>query len=84
MLTEKLVNHFRHSIIATAALADRQKCMSMPIKKLVQDCGASWNSTYYLLERIVETRWPISAVLSDEKVTKWSDRYIDLNMSNGK
>ena len=28
----KLVNHFRHSTIATAALADRQKCMSMPVK----------------------------------------------------
>ena len=65
----KLVNHFRHSTIATAALADRQKCMSMPVKKLVQDCATKWNSTYYLLERIIETRWPISAVLSDEKVT---------------
>ena len=31
-----------------------------------------------LIERIVETRWPISAVLSDEKVTKRSDRYLDL------
>ena len=52
--------------------------MSMPVKKLVQDCATRWNSTYYLLERIIETRWPISAVLSDEKVTKRSDRYLDL------
>lgn len=76
--SRKLVNHFKHSTVATAALANRQKSMSMPVKKLVQDCATRWNSTYYLLERIVETRWPISAVLSDEKVTKRSDRYLDL------
>ena len=35
----KLVNHFKHSIVATAALANRQKSMSMPVKKLVQDCA---------------------------------------------
>ena len=74
----KLVSHFRHSSVATAALADRQKSMSMPVKKLIQDCATRWNSTYYLLQRIVETRWPISAVLSDERVTKRSDRFLDL------
>ena len=74
--SQKLVNHFKHSTVATAALANRQKSMSMPVKKLVQDCATRWNSTYYLLERTVETRWPISAVLSDEKVTKRSDRYL--------
>ena len=68
--SRKLVNHFKHSTVATAALANRQKSMSMPVKKLVQDCATRWNSTYYLLERIVEISWPISAVLSDEKVTK--------------
>ena len=73
-----VVNHFKHSTVATAALANRQKSMSMLITKLVQDCATRWNSTYYLLERTVETRWPISAVLSDKKVTKRSDRHLDL------
>ena len=68
--SRKLVNHFKHSTVATTALANRQKSMSMPVKKLIQDCVTQWNSTYYLLERTVETRWPISAVLSYEKVTK--------------
>ena len=31
-----------------------------------------------MLERLVERRWPIGAVLSDEAVTKRSDRYLDL------
>ena len=76
--SRKLVYHFKHSTFATATLANRQKSMSMPVKKLVQDCATRWNSTYYVLERTVETRWPISAVLSDDKVTKQSDRYLDL------
>jgi len=75
----KLVGHFKHSTVATAALADRQKRMGMPVKRVIQDCSTRWNSSYYLLERLVETRWPISAVLSDEKVMKKrSDRKLDL------
>ena len=73
--SRKLVNHFKHCTVATAALANKQKSMNMPVRKLVQDCATRWNSAYYLLESTVETRWPISAVLSDEKVTKRSDRY---------
>jgi len=66
----RLVTHFKHSTVATAALADRQKRTNMPVKKLLQDVSTRWNSTYYLLDRPVEMRWPISAVLSDERVTK--------------
>ena len=31
-----------------------------------------------MLKRLVETRWPVSAVLSCEQVTKRKDRYLDL------
>ena len=31
-----------------------------------------------MLERLLEARWPITAVLSDEAATKRSDRYLDL------
>lgn len=30
-----------------------------------------------MLERILKVRWPISAVLGDESITKKSDRYLD-------
>ena len=66
----KPVGHFKHSTVATAALVNRQKRMNMPVKKLLQDVSTRWNSFYYLLDRLVEMRWPISAVLSDERVTK--------------
>ncbi len=74
----KLVTHFRHSVVATEELKRRQAQMETGNKKLIQDCATRWNSSFYMLERLVEMRWPISAVLSDESVTKRSDRSLDL------
>ena len=31
-----------------------------------------------MIDRLVEQRWPLTAVLSDHTVTKASDRYLDL------
>ena len=50
----------------------------MPMKKLLQDCSTRWNSIYYMLERLAEIHWPISAVFSDEKASKRADQYLDL------
>ena len=32
-----------------------------------------------MLQRVVEMRWPVTAVLSDETVTRRQDRYLDLH-----
>ena len=69
-----VLSNLRHSTIAAAALMDRQKQINMPTKKLMQDCSMRWNSS----QRLVDTRWPISAVLSDEQLTKRADQYLDL------
>ena len=74
----KLVGHFKHSALATGELKKRQRQMELDEKKLIQKCDTRWNSTFYMLERVHEMRWPITAVLSDENVTKPSDKYLDL------
>ena len=74
----KLVGHFKHSVLACEELKKRQVQMELPEHKLIQDCETRWNSTYYMLKRLVEMRWPVSAVLSCDRVTKRSDRYLDL------
>ena len=75
----KLVGHFKHSALACGELKTRQVQMNVTEKKLVQSCVTRWNSVFYMLQRLVEMRWPISAVLSDGNVTKRSDRYLDLS-----
>ena len=74
----KLVGHFHHSVVATEALKQKQTEMNVVGKKLVRDCVTRWNSSYFMLDRLVKLRWPVTAVLSDETVTKRSDQFLDL------
>ena len=74
----RLVTHFRKSELATTALRKRQEQMQVEQHNLVQDVATRWNSTYFLIERLLEQRWPVTAVLSDPSVTKYSDRSLDL------
>ena len=74
----KLVGHFQHSSKVTAALAQKQKQMNIPVKKLIQDCLTRWNSSFYMLKRILEVRWPTSVMLGEESITKKADRALDL------
>ena len=74
----KLFGHFKHSVLACEDLRKRQTQMELSEHKLIQDCDTRWNSTYYMLKRLVEMWWPVSAVLSCERIAKKSDRYLDL------
>ena len=76
---KKLVTHFRHSALACDAL---QLDMGKPVMKVQQDCPTHWNSTFYMIRSLLENRWPITAVLSDETITKRQYRYLDLTCEN--
>ena len=82
---KKIVGHFSHSVVATVALKEKQNQMNnIDAKKLINSCATRWNSTYEMLERLLKLRWPIVAVLSDESVTKRSDRFLDLKTEQWK
>ena len=56
----RLVAHFRRSALATEALLRKQqtsvgKTPSVP-KRLIQDVSTRWNSTFFMLERLVQLR----------------------------
>jgi hypothetical protein len=75
---KKLVAHFRHSVVCSEALKTRQKQMGIAEKKLIQSCATRWSSWYEMMARLLEMRWPITAVLSDDTVTKRSEKNLDL------
>lgn len=53
--------------------------MQLPEHKLIQYCPTRWNSVFDMFDRILQQRWPVSAVLSDRSLTKLSDaRVLDL------
>lgn len=76
--SNKLVGHFKHSALVTNALTRQQEQMNINKKKLIQHCATKWNSVFHMLQCLIEIRWLITAVLSDESVTKRSDKHLDL------
>ena len=71
----RLVGHFAHSPLASGELDKRQLQMA-PDKqavKLIQHVKTRWNSVYDMFERLVQLRWPVTAVLSDRGYTKPAD-----------
>lgn len=72
----RLVGHFHHSSMATQALFKKQESMgeagSTPLK-LIQYGRTRWNSIYDMFERLLQLRWPLTAVLSDRNIVKLSD-----------
>lgn len=75
----RLVGHFRHSCLATEALTSRQVQLNRekaPLK-VVQDVCTRWNSSFYMLRRLVALRVPLTAVLCDKETTpKEADRQL--------
>ena len=81
----RLVNHFKHSTIATKALEAKQTDMNKPKKRLISSCKTRWNSVCDMMRRLEECRWPICAVLSDPTYTSDADaRVLEMDDANWK
>jgi len=52
----KIVTHFKHSEQACRHLTEHQKTVTLPEHSLLQDVETRWNSTYLMMERLVEQR----------------------------
>jgi len=61
-----LVGHFKHSALATNGLNRKQKTLGF--KKslcVVQKVPTRWNSTFYMMQRLVQLKQPICLYLED-------------------
>lgn len=71
-----LVEHFRRSELANSKLKKKQQQMNTT--ELIQDVNTRCSSTYYMVERLLEQRWPVTATLFDPEVTPRGKHYCDL------
>jgi len=59
-----IVGHFKHSNNATEKLKDFQLQMNLPPLKVKQDVPTRWNSSFIMMERLVNIKAPLSATMS--------------------
>ncbi|XP_034062087.1 zinc finger BED domain-containing protein 4-like [Gymnodraco acuticeps] len=60
----KLVGYFRSSTLAKEKLVSVQRQLGRPTLKLLQEVETRWNSTYHMLQRLVDLRKPVGAALA--------------------
>ncbi|KAA0717650.1 hypothetical protein E1301_Tti014573 [Triplophysa tibetana] len=73
-----LVGYFHRSDVATMKLKLKQEQMGTAHHKLTQDVAVSWNSSYDMITRLLEQRWPVTPTLSDPEVTRAAKHYLDM------
>ena len=64
-----IVGHFSHSVKAKDKLKEIQSTIpNMPAHNLLQDVSTRWNSTYYMLERLVEQKKSLVLYAADTTI----------------
>ena len=72
----KLVGHYKHSNIALQSLLKIQEQLGLSPKRLIQDEPTRWNTTFYMLQRLLELKVAITAAGAELDVP------IELSSSN--
>jgi len=64
-ICRRLVGHFKHSALSSQRLADIQRDLQCEVLRPVQDVCTRWNSTYYMIERLLKIKSSISVFCSE-------------------
>ena len=61
---KQLVGYFNHSSKSSYLLKQKQYDLKHKQHQLIQSVATRWNSSYYMMERVLEQQQPLSATLS--------------------
>ena len=60
-----IVSHYHHSHVASSCFTRNQQQLDLPSHTLIQDIDTRWNSTFYMLESLLQQRKAISVTSSE-------------------
>ena len=60
-VARKLVGHYKHSNVSFQVLKQMQAQLGLPQQSLIQDEPTRWNSSFYMLQQLIEQRTAILA-----------------------
>ena len=63
----RLVLHFHHSSKSVYLLKQKQEILHHPTQNLIQDVSTRWNSSYYMICRVIDQQQPLCAALLELK-----------------
>ncbi|KAK0142412.1 Retrovirus-related Pol polyprotein from type-1 retrotransposable element R2 [Merluccius polli] len=61
----RIVGHFKHSDLAYSRLEDIQLQINQPTKRLQQDVQTCWNSTFYMIQSLIEQKRALGIYASE-------------------
>nr|XP_023657625.1 zinc finger BED domain-containing protein 4-like [Paramormyrops kingsleyae] len=64
----KIVGHFKHSQIAQSRLEDIQTELKLPTNRLRQDVQTRWNSSFYMIQSLLEQKRALCAYAADHNL----------------
>ncbi|XP_026087257.1 zinc finger BED domain-containing protein 4-like [Carassius auratus] len=64
----KIVGHFKHSPLAYSCLEDIQLEIGQPAKRLQQDVQTRWNSTFYMIQSLLEQKRALGVFVSEHEL----------------
>ena len=73
---KRLVSHFHHSVKSTNVLRQKQKDLHHAEQNLIQDVPTRWNSSYYMIERILKQQQPLCAALLEIRKTELMPKHL--------
>ena len=68
-ICRKLTAFFHKSVVANDALEKHQRLLGKQPKRVISDVATRWNSAYFMMQRLLELRSEIYAVLHDSTLT---------------
>lgn len=78
-ICSSIAMHFYHSTVANAVLVDAEENLGMKKYTLIQTYVTRWNSSYYMVQQIIEQRNAVLNVLNNKTVTnRYTARVLEM------